>query len=192
MNTTTWKTIKINTMTKAKILKALKDKKVNISSYAQSMIDKIDFGKEEKLNLIKITPKEMGLTGYPTTTQIYEKAKELGYELCPPETALFLRLHYLDQPLYNWIKVGMEPIAGSDGHPGIFRVARGVGGLWLGSYWTRPLREWNPDSEFVFRFRTDSQTPMPTSESLVSSDTLTLSRAIKICKENGLVVTKVY
>ena len=49
--------------------------------------------------------------------------------------------------------MGMKQITVSDGRPVVFRLVRREDGLWLGSAWARPYREWRSDIEFVFRLR---------------------------------------
>ncbi len=91
---------------------------------------------------------EMGFAEneFVTLEIIYDRAKELGLETCPVETAAQLRLSFLDQPLWatggrlGKFFVASEPfVLTPDGFPKIFSVVRGdifphpeIGiGLWL-------------------------------------------------------------
>lgn len=47
----------------------------------------------------------------------------------------------------------MKQIAGRDGFPAVFGLARGEGGLWVGNRWADPGSHWNPGDEFVFSLR---------------------------------------
>ncbi|MDP3793965.1 MAG: hypothetical protein Q8R07_04415, partial [Candidatus Uhrbacteria bacterium] len=129
---------------------------INISDYAKSMLKNREFvpGKNpEEATLIRLTVADLGFKSSATTDQIYERAQTLGLELCPADTGPNYRLKYQNQPLNEWICMGMKQIADSDGRPDVFLLERDDGGLWLGGYWARPDREWYPRHEFVFRLR---------------------------------------
>lgn len=195
MTQTIWKKIKIGGKTKKQLLKELKKQKINISSYAQSMIDNPDFTlseKEEEIKFIKTTPAEMGLAGYPTTDQIYAKAKELGYELCPAETALHLRLDYKDQPMDEYLIMAMEAINGSDGDPKLFRMNRHSGGKWLDYYDGSPGIGWRGGNRFVFVSRKSSEINSSELSQTLSPLSLdpSVEKAIEIVKSAGYVVYK--
>jgi hypothetical protein len=128
---------------------------INISDYAKDMLKSRDFvagKKKEEITLIRLTVADLGFSSSATTDQIYARAQELGLELCPPDTGPNYRLKYQDQPLGEWINIGMKPILGRDG-PVVFDLGRRGGGLWLGGDWARPGSGWDPNDEFVFRLR---------------------------------------
>ncbi len=129
---------------------------INISDYAKSMLKNREFvpGKNpEEATLIRLTVADLGFKSSATTDQIYERAQILGLELCPADTGPNYRLKYRNQPLDEWIYMGMKQITDSGGHPSVFLLARSVGGLWLNGPWAEPGSEWPPGSEFVFRLR---------------------------------------
>lgn len=159
---TKWKTITIGTKTKDQLLKEFEKKKINISDYAKNMVNKIDFStKKETIDLVKLRVSELGLKDYPTTDEIYTKAKELGYNLCPPEVALYLRLKDENQPLGDWYRIAMKQISDRYGYPSVFNLVHHDDGLWLYDSWARSDRRWYPDDECLFRLRKDSQTLKP-------------------------------
>ena len=127
-------------------------KDINISDWAKDLLKKVKYSKTKKtLDLVKITPKEMGLTeDYPTTKQIYDKVKELGLELCPAEVGPILRDQYRDQALYEWLYIGMEPITDARGYPYVFRLYCDDGGWSLYSYIASVGRPWFSDNRTVF------------------------------------------
>src|ERR1051326_3188727 len=142
-------------------------KGINVSSYAQDMLDKVSYSKKkETISLMHVKVSELEIDAkYPTITQIVEKAKELGLGLCPAEVGPQLREQYQDQPMDEWLYVGMEPITDRGGFPGVFRVERSEGGLWLHGSWAGPSSDWSPDSAFVFCLRTlDSLKPLNPSD----------------------------
>lgn len=135
----------------------MKAEDINISDYAQSMLDNksefIPAKEKEPLTLIRLTVADLGFRSGATTDQIYERAEALGLELVPADAGLHYRLQYQDQPLGEWIYMGMKQITDSDGNPSVFHLVHYDGGLWLNSRWAIPDREWGAHSKFVFRLR---------------------------------------
>jgi hypothetical protein len=111
-------------------------------------------GGSETLNLIRLTVDDLFGDGQNhTTEQIWNKAKELGLELCPPETGPLLRLAIgKDQPKNTYWSIAMEQITDSGGYPDVFFLCHGVVGVLL-SFWAGPGHEWLPGSMIVFRLR---------------------------------------
>src|SRR3989344_1337094 len=129
---------------------------INISDYAKSMLKNRKFvpGKNpEEATLIRLTVADLGFKSSATTDQIYERAQILGLELCPADTGPNYRLKYRNQPLNEWIYIGMKQIAGSGGGPDVFGLIRDGDGLWLDDGWAGPGYGWDPSSKFVFRLR---------------------------------------
>lgn len=135
-----------------KLLSQLVEKQINISGYALDMLKSSDFTalKEAKsIIIVRLKVADL-LSGYPTTDQIYAKAKELGLDLVPAEAGIHYRLKYKDQPLNEWLYMGMKQIAGRYGYPGVFRLNRGDGGLWLSRSSADPGDRWDPEDEWMF------------------------------------------
>lgn len=129
---------------------------ITISDYAKSMLKNREFvpGKnQEEATLIRLTVADLGFKSSATTDQIYERAQILDLELCPADTGPNYRLKYRNQPLNEWIHMGMKQITDSDGDPFVFRLERSDGGLWLSDDWAFPDYGWYPDDNFVFRLR---------------------------------------
>jgi len=146
---------------------------INISDYAKSMLKNREFvpGKNpEEATLIRLTVADLGFKSSATTDQIMGtkddvdkngklapftsgRITELGLEICPADTGPNYRLKYQNQPLGEWIYMGMKQITDSDGDPCVFRLGRSDGGLWLNDGWAPPGSEWNPDRKFGFRLR---------------------------------------
>lgn len=128
---------------------------IKISDYTKYMLRSREFvpSRREEATLIRLTVADLGFARSVTIDKIYERAEALGLELCPPDTGPHYRLNYRNQPLGEWIRIGMKQIAEPDGYPNVFELERSVDGLWLNYDWAKPDLEWNPDDEFVFRFR---------------------------------------
>ena len=150
-----WKTIKLGTGFKKAddFRRALRDGEFRLSDWASDILGKPAFtvaSEETEVDLVKVTVAELGFKKGARRDQIYERAKELGLEFCPPEVGPQLRLQYQDQPNGEWILVAMEPIIGSGGYPSVFCVGRGDSELWLSSRWGDPDGFWGPDGLWVF------------------------------------------
>lgn len=148
--------VEIGGKTAEQLIAEMEAAHINISDYAKSMMKNRDFipgKKREEATLIRLTVADLGFKTSATTDQIYERAQTLGLELCPPDTGPNYRLKYRNQPLNEWVRIGMKQIADSGGYPFVFRLVRDGDGLWLDNYWATPGLEWHPDSEFAFRLR---------------------------------------
>lgn len=133
---------------------------VNISSYARDMLHSPNFTtlpNSEPLEIVRLTVGDLGFTEIATTEQIYERARQSGLDLCPAEVGPHLRLKDTDQLLGEWYYIGMKQIADSDGHPNVFRLGRGGGGVWLSGGWAGPGGRWRPGHGFVFGLRKSTQ-----------------------------------
>jgi len=152
MTKTIWKTIKIGD--KQKALKELK--KHYVSDYAQEMIKKIEFSTEEKeVELVKITLSDW-FDYNPTTKEIYDRAEQEGLELCPAEIGVYLRNEYTDQPIVEWLTIGMQPIS-TGGEPRLFYLDTDGDDLGLRDFWGYPGLQWFANLRFVFSLRKSSE-----------------------------------
>lgn len=138
------------------LISELKATGIKISDYAEFMLKSPEFTpgqSQEEVTLIRLTVGDLGFKSSATTDQIYERAQSLGLELCSADTGPNYRLKYQNQPLNEWVCVGMKQIADQDGYPNVFYLGRDDDGLWLYHAWARPDPGWSPSYEFVFRLR---------------------------------------
>ncbi|MBA3788833.1 hypothetical protein H0X32_00340 [Patescibacteria group bacterium] len=148
--------VEIGGKSKEQLIAEMESAGINISDYAKSMMGNPDFTvseNREEAKLVRLTVADLGFKTNATTDQIYERAEALGLELCPPDTGPNYRLKYKDQPLREYVHIGMKQIAARDGDPSVFRLRRYDGGLWLDRSWAEPGSGWDSGREFVFRFR---------------------------------------
>ncbi len=151
----TWKTIKLGTglKTAEDFRRVLCDDGFNLTNWASDILGKPAFTvapKETEVNLVKVTVGELGFKNGARHDQIYERAKELGLELCPPEVGPQLRLQYKNQPNDEYILIFMESIFDSDGDWRVFSVGCNASGMWLYGYWSDPSHGWGADDQWVF------------------------------------------
>ncbi|KKR07242.1 MAG: hypothetical protein UT32_C0014G0001 [Parcubacteria group bacterium GW2011_GWC2_39_14] len=148
-------TIDIGGQTKEELADEMKRQNIHIFDYAQSMLDSENFTTAEKpepADLVRLKVRDLNLAN-PTTDNIYQKAKELGLELCPAEVGPRYRLQYTNQPAGEYLYIAMKQITDSGGNPNVFGLSRDDDGLCLHFYWAGPAREWLSDREIVFRIR---------------------------------------
>lgn len=144
--------IEIGGKSKKELEAEMKKQNINISDYAQDMLNSSDFITSkitEKEILIRLKVSDLK-TKNQTTDEIYQKAQDLGLELCPPETGPQFRLQ---NPTQELIFIGMKQISDCDGNPHVFGLDGGGYVLWLRSYDAYPGYEWYDGLRFVFRLR---------------------------------------
>ncbi len=149
----------------------LKQAGINISDYARYMMFSDDFKKSllenpeevdpakqilkkaEYVDVVRLTVADLGFNGNATTEQIFNRAEQLGLELCPPAVGPHYRLQYKDQSMNEWLRIAMKQISDRNGRPSVFDLGHDASGLRLDDSWARPTIKWDPDDEFVFRLR---------------------------------------
>jgi len=125
-----------------------------ISDWASDILSKITVAtKETELELVIASVAELGFKKGAKYSDICDRIKELGYDLCPAEVGPQFRLQYENQPNGEWLRVAMDPIKDSDGGLRVFHVLRGDDGLWLNTSYGNPDDVWFPEYVFVFAVR---------------------------------------
>jgi hypothetical protein len=112
---------------------------------------------EQTLSPLAMSARTMGLRAeYPTTAQVWKKAKEFGNTISA-EAMLKLAIEAAKGNIQ--VEIGkplvgiMEPFAGSGGNPGVLCVGRSEDGLFLYAYGANSAYRWSPDSRFVVSSR---------------------------------------
>ena len=89
----------------AELLGALLEEKCKVSRWSIQALENPDFpvmAAEITVDIVVVSMREMGFaqSELATLDTIYQRAKQMGLEACPVETAAQLRLQFLDQPDY--------------------------------------------------------------------------------------------
>ena len=153
-----WKTLKLGTGLKTAddFRHALHEGGFRIGNWANDILGKPAFTvatEETEVDLVKVTVSKLGFKQGARRDRIYERAKELGLELCPAEVGSQLRLQDKDQPNNEKLLIGMELVIVSDGNPRGFGVERLDLELWLSAYYGSPDYVWDADVQWVFARR---------------------------------------
>ncbi|MDN4982368.1 hypothetical protein QY049_03910 [Bradyrhizobium sp. WYCCWR 13022] len=105
----------------------------------------------QAVELVVVSPTQLGFTSETVTlAAAYKRARQLGFELAAAEVGPQLRIQYLDQPLGEFLIIGMEAIRTWEGEPTILNVANGGAGLILIGQDGRADAEVPVSSRFVF------------------------------------------
>jgi hypothetical protein len=131
-----WKTIAIGTFPNSLALRnALDSIGCNPGTLAAEILARPAFIVSSGKRSVELVAASAVQLGFKTDTvalaAIYERAKQLGFGLAAAEVGPQLRLQYLDQPVGEFLMIGMEPIKTWAGEQVILTVANGGAGLVL-------------------------------------------------------------
>jgi hypothetical protein len=131
-----WKTITIGTLANFFALSnALDAVGCGIGNSANEILGRPTFTLSDmkaNVELLAVSAAELGFqTDTALLADIYARAKHLGFGLAAAEVGPQLRLQYFDQPIGEFLIIGMEPIRTWRGAPVILNVANGGAGLIL-------------------------------------------------------------
>ncbi len=131
-----WKTISVGTFKDSFALRNTLDAlNCGVGDGAAQVLARPSFvlnRSNEKLDLVSITAAQLGFqTGTVALHELYARAEQLGFELAPAEVGPQLRLQYADQPIGEFLIVGMKPIQTWRGESLVLVVANGGAGLLL-------------------------------------------------------------
>ena len=132
----TWKTITIGTFADSLALRnELDSKGCNVGGQAAEILARPTFtvrSQKTNLELLNLSPAQLGFTSDTATlADVYARAQQFGLELAAAEVGPQLRTQYFDQPIGEFLIIGMDPIKTWSGEPIILNVANGGAGLIL-------------------------------------------------------------
>jgi hypothetical protein len=103
------------------------------------------------VELLAVSAAELGFENDTASlADIYARAQQLGFGFAAAEVAPQLRLQYFDQPIGEFLIIGMEPIKTWNDEPVILNVANGGAGLILFSQDGSADAEISVASRFIF------------------------------------------
>jgi hypothetical protein len=158
--------VEIGGLAKSELIQQLQQFSILINEYAERLLADDKFTTSDTKYSIQTVELTVGNLGFPdgaTTDQIFNRASELGLELCPIELGPYLRMEYLDQPegytgdpLQRYqapsgsITIASEILTEDNDFPKGFYLRRINGELWLRGYRADHLHVWNPGDHFIF------------------------------------------
>ncbi len=127
-----WKTIKIGTFANFFALSNAMDAVgCGIGNSAGEILARPTFtlsATKANVELFAASASELGFQiDTAALADIYARAKQLGFGLAAAEVGPQLRIQYFDQPIGEFLTIGMEPIRTWKGAPAILNVANGGG-----------------------------------------------------------------
>ncbi|MCP3389408.1 hypothetical protein NLM27_11555 [Bradyrhizobium sp. CCGB12] len=151
----TWKTIAVGTFANSMALRnALDAVGCSIGGLAAEVLARPAFtitSSRTMVELVMVSAVELGFdTDRVPLAVIYTRARQLGFELVAAEVGPQLRLQYFDQPMGEFLIVGMKPIKTWSGEQAILNVANGGAGLILIGQDGRDDAEIPVTSRFLF------------------------------------------
>jgi hypothetical protein len=134
--TPVWKTIAVGTTGGTFALRnALDAANCGVGDLAEQVLARPAFAvsrTRQDVDLVSVSVRELGFRGGTARlADIYVQAQKLGFELASAEIGPQLRLQYFDQPIGEFLHIGMEPIRTWSGEAVILVVANGGAGLIL-------------------------------------------------------------
>lgn len=151
----TWKRITLGTFTDAFALhKTLDTVGCKTGGLAEQILARPAFdvsSNAAEVELVVVSAAELGFkTETVSLPAVYARVRQLGLEVAAAEVGPQLRLQYFDQPMGEFLIIGMEPIKTWSGEPVILSVANGGAGLILMGQYGGPDAEVSTSSRFVF------------------------------------------
>jgi hypothetical protein len=131
-----WKTITVGTFANTfALIDALDAAGCSIGGSAGEILARLAFALSATkidVDLFSVSVAELGFqAGTASLADIYARAQQLGFGLATAEVAPQLRLQYFDQPIGEFLIIGMKPIKTWNGGAVILNVANGGAGLIL-------------------------------------------------------------
>jgi len=159
LTTPVWKTIAVGTADTLGLRNALSAARCGVGDLAEQILWRPAFSlspARRDVDLVKLSAADLGFRGRTASlAKIYAQAQKLGFQLASPEIGPQLRLQYFDQPIGEFLHIGMEPIRTWTGEPVILVVANGGEGMILIGQDGDTEAEIPVTSRFVFVRRRD-------------------------------------
>ena len=137
---------------------ALDSAKIKIGDSADEILGRPAFPyarTKTDVELAVLSAADLGVgSDQASLAEVYQRARQAGFELCPAEVGPQLRLDYRNQPLGEALDIAMEPVATYRGDPTILTLVNWGTGLMLVGRDGRPESMVFRKSRFVFALPT--------------------------------------
>ena len=150
-----WKTVeKINFSECEELLKEFKNKNIKVSPWIEDIVKKNKYkfnNNKLPIKLVRKYVKEFGFNEPVELQKIYEEIGKLGYQLVPPEIAIYTRLLYKEQPTGEWLRFAtpFNSMVDSDGVPHLPKLGKALGLYFIETYWSYPKAIFHPHNDFI-------------------------------------------
>ena len=158
------RTVDVGGLTKSELMQESQRNAISMNVSAERLFadDRFTTSKTSyKLKTVELTIRDLGFSEGATAARNFERAIELGLELCPLELGPHLRLQYFDQPQgchsdkanipgSGAIIIASKKISKEEGFPNGFYLRRLEDGLWLRGYRATPDVVAHADQHFIF------------------------------------------
>ncbi|WP_347338479.1 hypothetical protein [Bradyrhizobium forestalis] len=150
-----WKTITLQAFASSLALRnALDAKGCKVGGLAAEILARPAFvvsTTRKDVRLVAVSAAELGFRADTVTLgAVYVRVQQLGLGLAGAEIGPQLRLQYFDQPIGEFLIIGMEPIKTWSGEQVVLNVANGGAGLILIGQDGRPDAEISATSRLLF------------------------------------------
>lgn len=147
-----WKSVIIGTnRSQEEVVARLCARDHRLTNWTMGLVRKMPLARAlARLDLAKVTGADLGFNFGVTIEEIFTRAHERGFGLCPAEVGPALREQYSDQPMDEHLRIGMEPIDVFGDNPRVFSVSHDGGGCWLGTDLARPACFWDSKHSWIF------------------------------------------
>lgn len=113
--------------------------------------DKSTFLFNRKINLARVSLNQLGFNSATKLKDVYQAYEKFGFKTVDPIIAIYTRLIYDEQPTGEWLRISvpLDSMVDSDGVPHLPKLGKGLGKLFIETYWSYPDAIFHPHNEFV-------------------------------------------
>jgi hypothetical protein len=112
---------------------------------------KINKNFEKDISLARVKVSDINIKKPIKLSELYNEFNEHGLGLVDPQTALYIRRLYLDQPKGEWLRIAVpfDSMIDSDGVPHLPKLGFALNKYYMETYWAWPDAIFHPHNEFV-------------------------------------------
>ena len=103
------------------------------------------------IRLVRIKLIDFGFECPTELQEVYDAIETAGFQLVPPEIAIFSRKLYTEQPTGEWLRFAtpLNSMIDSDGVPHLPKLGKALGYYFIETYWSYKNAIFHPNNEFV-------------------------------------------